>query len=1352
MLIRKNVDNTVRWKPGERLDHYYEQICDQVPADHQAVVTEEVSLTFRELDARANQTARWLIAKGVRPGDRIGVLFDKSIHGHVTLLAIMKAGAAYVPLDPSFPSDRVAYIIEDAGIKRIASVSRYADKLAEFPVERLLMDTVGAEIDPQPSERLTGDEKPSPEADQLFYLIYTSGTTGKPKGVAIDHSGICNFVRVAGETYGYEWSDRCYQGMTLAFDFHVEDLWTPLINGATLIAGKSGASLFGADLHAFLTQQRITVLPCVPTLWATIEEDVPAVRIILLSGEAVPHNLVVRWHKPGRSILNAYGPTECSVSATIRFLTPENPVTIGIPLPTYTVVIIDENNPIEMADGEIGEIGIAGICLARGYLNREELTAQKFIPDFIGLPNNPSQRIYRTGDYGRIRDDGELEYHGRIDTQVKLRGYRIELGEIEAVLGQMPEVAQAVVNPYETAPGTTELVAYYTRKQGAPELDLVSTADNLRRQLPPYMVPSYLEEVPFIPMTTNNKADRRALPAPKGPRFSVSTTAFVAPRDETETALVGALTSVMNIEKASVTDNFFQDLGAHSLLMARFGAEIRKRMNIPAVSMRDIYLNPTIEKLAEHVKSLGSQSIDDDRPVVSNRANFHHPSDFAYWLCGALQALWLIATAVIGIYVTVATLAWSYAAMPDLVATYFRIVVVTIGLALAATLLAVVAKWVLVGRWKAQVIDIWSLNYFRFWVVKSLVRSAPVGLFPGPIYNAFLRLLGAKVGQHALIRPRYIPIATDLLSIGDDAVVGKEAVINGYKAQSNRIHIGPISIGNRAYIGEGAIIDINTVMEDDTQLAQASSLHDGQSIPKGQHVHGCPAQPTTANYCKIETRPLSNFRIGAYAAAQLVTAFALAPLPVLFLMAIFPFFSSFIGMPDLEAATTFDQVAHFGLVYAPISLALYLGGVIVGLLYIGVAPRILNLFLKPDKTYTLYGFHYFIHQTIVRISNSAFYNNLFGDSTYIPYYQRWIGWKINTIIQTGSNFGSDHRHDNPFLVDLGTGTMVSGGLKVINETMSNSSFKVSKVKIGENNYLGNYIRIPADSKVGANVLVGTKMLVPIDGPVRENVGLLGSPSFEIPRMARRDLEMSNNLDEATRKLRLRQKTWYNIASSTLFLLNNWFLAYAVTLIGIVALTFYPELGVVAMVVAGAAGIAFTVAWGWLVERMSLKFGRLKPQIALVLDPYYWFHERHKLVSLLHFLEPAVAGTPFKNIVSRLEGVRVGKKVFDDGFEFNEYTLITIGDETNLNLGGLIQPHTLEEAVFKSDYVVIGKGCTLHTASNIHYGVTFGDYVVLEPNTFVMKGEIADDDTTWRGNPARSAGVPQPVVHITATAA
>ena len=276
-------------------------------------------------------------------------------------------------------------------------------------------------------------------------------------------------------------------------------------------------------------------------------------------------------------------------------------------MPTYSIVILDAHKDEAVDKGGLGEIGIAGIGLAAGYLNRDDLTQQKFIPDFLNIPNNPSRRIYRTGDLGRINDRDEIEFHGRIDTQVKIRGYRIELTEIESVLLQLPQIAQAVVDTYEPEPGAVELVAYYSRRHGAGELSPGAISEALRSRLPPYMVPAYLEELPVIPMTSSNKADRKSLPAPKGPRFAAGNNDFVAPRTESE-GLARALADVLKIERASVADNFFQDLGAHSLLMARFCSEIRKALNVSGVSMRDIYLNPTIEKLAAHLDADGRGS------------------------------------------------------------------------------------------------------------------------------------------------------------------------------------------------------------------------------------------------------------------------------------------------------------------------------------------------------------------------------------------------------------------------------------------------------------------------------------------------------------------------------------------------------------------------------------------------------------------------------------------------------------------------------------------------------------------------------------------------------------------------
>ena len=298
-------------------------------------------------------------------------------------------------------------------------------------------------------------------------MLYTSGTTGQPKGVAIEHRSLCNFVRVAAEAYGFGPGERVYQGMSIAFDFSIEEFWVPLVAGATLVPNTAANSLFGEELADFLESRGVTGLCCVPTLLASIERDLPKLKILLIGGEACPATLVRRWSRPGRALLNSYGPTEATVTATLGRLRPGKPVTIGRPLPTYSIVILDPLRDEALPLGEAGEIGIGGVGVARGYLNRRELSEAKFIADFVGLANNLSGRIYRTGDLGRIGADGEIEYLGRIDTQVKLRGYRIELTEIESVLLEAPEIAQCVVSTFEPTPGSRELVAYYSVRRGA---------------------------------------------------------------------------------------------------------------------------------------------------------------------------------------------------------------------------------------------------------------------------------------------------------------------------------------------------------------------------------------------------------------------------------------------------------------------------------------------------------------------------------------------------------------------------------------------------------------------------------------------------------------------------------------------------------------------------------------------------------------------------------------------------------------------------------------------------------------------------------------------------------------------
>jgi non-ribosomal peptide synthetase-like protein len=1302
------------------VDDRLERLFEETARRHEsrdAVVTDARVWSYREIDEQANRLARVLIARGIRPGDRIGLLLDRTVETYVGLLAVMKAKASWVPLATAFPADRIAYILEDAAISMVVSISLFESRLGAFAVPHLLIDRIGDEIAAASPEPLGPEEVGAP-VDRICYILYTSGTTGNPKGVVIEHPSICNFVRVAAECYGYRADDRIYQGMTIAFDFSIEEIWVPFMVGAAIVPGPAGMTLLGEELADFLRSRAITCMACSPTLLSSIETDVPQLRILLVGGEACPHNLVVRWARAGRRILNSYGPTEATVTATLTELLPDKPVTIGVPLPSYAIVILDPNESKLVGEGEQGEIGIAGICLATGYLNRPDLTAAKFIPDFVGIPHNPSARIYRTGDIGLITEDGEVEYRGRIDTQVKIRGHRIELGEIESVLLDQPAIHQAAVTTWEPEAGNVQLVGYFAVKSGmtAPSrLDLVQA---MKARLPDYMVPAYLEQLDAIPMTVSNKADHRRLPPPTGTRIGSERPMVEASTDE-ERLLATTLGEILKLDAVSVEDHFFDELGANSLLMARFCARLRARPDFPPVSMRDVYLHPTVAKLAEFLRGPTSVPAVETEPDV-----FHHPSAFAYWGTGVLQLAFYAVYGYVTLWAFDIGLDWVYDALDDWPVLYLRSILVGAGSFFGMSFAAIAVKWLLIGRWKVETFPIWSLRYFRFWVVTTMMRTAPVVLFKGsPLYSLYLQLLGARIGRNAVVECRHVPVCTDLISIGDNSIIRKESMVLGYRAQANFIHTGPITIGANAFVGEAAVLDIDTAVGDGAQLGHGSSLQSGQRIPAGERAHGSPAVPTTADYCRVPNEPCSPIRRMIYETIQLIGLFVIAmPLPLMVL-------SYWEKLAEIS-----DEDGSGGRIVLA-SLVVLVAGLLIAIVGAVVVPRLTRPFLKPGRVYSLYGINHWLQVITGGVSNARVLNVLFGDSSAVVHYIRAIGWNLNEVEQTGSNFGTNQIHDNPLYCEIGSRTMVSDGLSMINLEKSASSFRLSHTKIGERNYLGNNIHYPPDGKTGANVLLATKVMVPIDGEVRENVGLLGSPAFEIPRMVDRDKTLIGALDETARRRRLKAKNRHNFATAMMFLFSQWLMLFMTLWIWDTALDLYFEWGAVALYGALVANSAAAIAWYTFIERASLGFRRLKPRVATIYDPYFWSHERHWKLSDTPITSLFV-GTPFRPLILRLIGVKVGRRVWDGGAIITERTLLEIGDGANLNEACVLQAHSLEEGAFKSGRIRIGAGCTLGPAAFVHYDVTLEDRAVLEADSFLMKGETVEAFGVWRGNPAK----------------
>lgn len=811
-----------------------------------------------------------------------------------------------------------------------------------------------------------------------------------------------------------------------------------------------------------------------------------------------------------------------------------------------------------------------------------------------------------------------------------------------------------------------------------------------------------------------------------------------------ERELTTVLADLVHADQVGPDDHFFSDLGANSMVMAQFCARVRKREDLPSVSIKDIYRHPTVRDLAAALAAPAdtqaqapadaqAPSTEDGRPEQPERAEpAAPPRRGRHLVCGAAQSLLFLGyTGVIGL-VTAEAYEW-VAAADGLGHTYLRSLLCGAVGFLALCAVPVAAKWILVGRWTPREFPVWSGAYLRFWIVKSLLHANPMVLFAGnPLYVMYLRALGARIGRDVTILSRSVPVCTDLLTIGSGTVIRKDALFLGYRAHAGRIQTGRVTLGRDVFVGEKAVLDIDTALGDGAQLGHASALYRGQEIPAGERRHGSPAQPTEVDHVRVPPARCGRLRRLGFALTTLVQLFLVyLPLAVggLYMLgAQVPALSERLD-PASHNASVGELVTDALLV----ATAVFFGAVLLGLFALFGASRLLRLAVRPDRVYPLYGFHYALHRAVSALTNIRFFTWLLGDSSYIVPYLRGLGYDLSPVEQTGSNFGTDVRHETPFLVKVGSGTMIADGLSVLNAEYSSTSFRVSQATIGARNFLGNNIAFPAGARTGDNCLLATKVMVPLDGEIRQNVGLLGSPCFEIPRTVERDARFDHlRTGEALRR-NLAAKNRYNLRSMALHLAVRWLHTVLLTLLGLLTAGLYGTLGHVVVGSYLAVGLVVSAAYYVLLERCITSFRPLQPKLCSIYDPYFWWHERLWKVPERHL--NLFNGTPFKPLLWRLMGVRIGRRVFDDGCNITERTLTAVGDDCTLNAGSRIQCHSQEDGTFKSDRTTLGARVTLGVAAYVHYGVTVGDDAVLAPDSFLMKGEEVPPDAYWAGNPA-----------------
>jgi amino acid adenylation domain-containing protein len=575
--------------------------------DSIALTFEGQQISYAELNGRANQLAHYLRQHGVGPEVLVGLCFDRSFEMIIGILGILKAGGAFLPLDPYYPKERLAYMIEDSGVRILLTQQDLKDKIATDSSDIICLDENWLSISREPQINLYNLNN----LDNLAYVIYTSGSTGRPKGTLLRHQGMCNLSAAEIHAFNVGLGSRVLQFSSLSFDAAVWEIFMALLSGATLCLADRETITPAQGLLRILRTEAVNNVTLPPSVLSNMPaESLPNLDTIITAGEKCSRDLVHPWSNC-RDFFNAYGPTESTVCASTYLCQEAQMVTppIGRPIPNFQLYILDSLQQ-PMPVGVPGELHIGGEGLARGYLGRPELTAENFIPN--PFSKEGGERIYKTGDLARYLPDGNIEFLGRIDHQVKVRGFRIELGEIELVLEEHPAIRDVVVLAREDIPGDQRLVAYLIEKDKG-FLKIGELRNHLRDHLPDYMIPATFLTLEEFPLTPNGKIDRKALPIPDHSRPELEGE-YVAPRNEIEEKIAAICVDLLNIDRVGIYDSFF-DLGGHSLLATQFISRLEEMFEVE-VPLRNIFDKPTVADLAEFISRNEGQMRDQEMTKI----------------------------------------------------------------------------------------------------------------------------------------------------------------------------------------------------------------------------------------------------------------------------------------------------------------------------------------------------------------------------------------------------------------------------------------------------------------------------------------------------------------------------------------------------------------------------------------------------------------------------------------------------------------------------------------------------------------------------------------------------------------
>ncbi|MFV0459734.1 MAG: Pls/PosA family non-ribosomal peptide synthetase [Actinomycetales bacterium] len=1267
-------------------------------ADAPAIDDGDRRISYRDLWDEITTRARTLYRLGVRPGDRVGVRMSSgSADLYLAILAVLRAGAAYVPVDIDDPAERARTVFGEAAVAGVLSDD------FEFTAHgtRSASGRDGSESaqpDMSPDGLVAG--RPDPEDDA--WIIFTSGSTGTPKGVAVRHRNAAAFVDAEARLFLQDDplgpGDRVLAGLSVAFDASCEEMWLAWRNGACLVPAPRALVRTGMDLGPWLVEQQVSIISTVPTLAGLWQpEELAGVRMLIFGGEACPPELAARLATNDRQVWNTYGPTEATVVACAALMDGTGPVRIGFPLDGWDLAVVDGDGR-RVGDGEVGELVIGGVGLAR-YLDPAK-DAEKYAP----APALGWERAYRSGDLVRLESAG-LVFMGRADDQVKLGGRRIELGEVDAALQDLPGVAAAAAAVRRTDGGSQLLVGYLAPHADASP-DLAQARGQLRDRLPAALVPK-LVVVDTIPTKVSGKVDRDALPWPVELSDAGGPSApQISGLGETGEWLAQAWARVLGTSVTSLADDFF-DAGGGSLAAAQLVSALRTR--VPTITVADIYDTPGFGDLLNRVEEF-------DPPVTTTGRHVRPVPLGAQWLqtvlglplLGVVGLRWLTWLALLGnLAAAIGHARWIPHVSWWWILLGWLVLITPLGrMGLTVALARVLLRGLTPGRYPRG-----GSMHLRLWFTEAFASAAGVGhLAAAPWLTHYARALGARIGRNVDLHS--LPPVTGMLTLKRGASIEPEVDLSGHWVDGDVVHVGRIRVDAGATVGSRSVLLGGTRVGQEAVVAPGSAVL--STVPPGELWAGSPAEFIGRARLDLPERrlPKSRVWVGVYAA----TAAGLAALPLV--AALVGLAVMAWGMGEVDSI---GQVARRVWVWVPLGAVVMF---VVQAFITWACVRLLGWGLveghHPIRSRV--GWQVWATERLMDDARGLLFP-LYA-SMFTPVWLRALGAKIAPNVEASTVLML------PSMTSVGEGAFLADDTMIASYELSHGWLRIERAKVGKRAFLGNSGMTAPGRRVPKHGLVAVLSSAP--PKAKKGTSWVGSP----PQLLRRDTDAGDDSLTFAPPTRLRFARAGVEVLRVFSVIGTVAVAVGV-LLGLEAILIRWGLAATVLAAAPVMAMAALVSCAVAVAAKWLLVGRIRTGEHPLWSSFIWRNELAdtfvEMMAVPWFARGAY-GAPVLNWWLRAMGAHIGRGVWCETYWLPEADLVHLEDGSCVNVGCVVQTHLFHDRVMSLDEVRLAPGATLGSHSVVLPAARLGEGTTAGPSSLVLRGDTLPDGTRWTGNP------------------